>query len=154
MRRSLKSVLARLNHITARLEADVTAVDIAAVLIEARRRAAERKRRFEERGYPETAAERYARHLERKPKASAGDAPRSQTWFWERQHAVWARLELEYAAEAAREAAGYSPRQDPPWWSQTDDQLRQSARGSVEGSMVVSALVRMRRERIERIINQ
>src|SRR5262249_6874838 len=113
-----------------------------------------RKRHFEERGYPETAVERYARHLERKPKVSAQDALPTQAWFWKRQHAVWSRLEPEYAAEAAREAAGYPPSRDPGWWTRTDAELRQSARGSVEDSIVMGALIEMRRERTERLITQ
>jgi hypothetical protein len=154
MRRSLKTVLARLNQIVARIEAEGSAVDIATILINGRRRAAERKRRYDERGYGETAAERYARHLEEKPKLSAEDierAPSDLRWGFRRWLTVWTRLEPEYAAEATREAAGYPRSQDPDWWLKSDEELHLNANGSIEQSIVAHALARMRQERIERI---
>ena len=97
----------------------------------------------------ETAAERYARHLEHKPTILSEDAPTNQAWFWKRQYAIWTRLEPEYAEEVAREAAGFPTDQDPPWWSKTDQELREIARGcGIEASMVTDRLIEMRAGRV------
>jgi hypothetical protein len=106
---------------------------------------------FSERGYPETAAERYSRHLEHKPSYTADDLPgmpQRLSWAFRRRLEVWTRLQPEYAAEAAREEAGYPPVSDPAWWAKSDDDLRESARGSgAEALLVVGELIAMRRAR-------
>jgi hypothetical protein len=154
MRRSLKGILARIDQLALRAQAVAPAVDIAAILIEGRRCLRDRQRTCIERGYGETAAERYARHVQQKPTISVEDSPIRQAWFWKRQIAIWTRLNAEYTAEAAREAGGFALIDEPSWWSKSEEALRESARRnaasseeSVTAAMVAESLIEMRRQR-------
>jgi hypothetical protein len=142
--KSLKAILARVNQLARAVEGAASGVDIAAMLNARRREWSQRQRLYAERGHGETAAECYARHLERKPSYSVEEIPAMAlpAWFLRRRLAVWTRLELEYAAEAAREAAGYPPDQDPVWWSKTDDELGEIAkRDSFDAVLVAGKLI-------------